>query len=212
WMLFPGEPINLKGELHIRAARRWPTVLTPVDFQRVTGEAQFPASLADQLKDGNLPYFCNTMVSYTLRGIHTRLNILWDFEAGAGAGDSHLAIFRGSHAWVEIRQGKEENYKPELYVSPAGAEKSAVLEALRRKVAELQTRLPGIAVHDQGNRLWVSIPARYRVGHEAHFGEGATLFFRYLREPKALPAWEKANMLAKYWLTTQGVQWAQLKA
>ena len=61
----------------------------------------------------------------------------------------------------------------------------------------------------QGNRLWVTIPDRYRVGHEAHFGEVATLFFHYLREPKALPAWEKANMLAKYFVTTAGLELAR---
>ena len=35
------------------------------------------------------------------------------------------------------------------------------------------------------------------------------------REPEIAagqPAWEKANMLAKYWLTTNGVEWAQAKA
>ena len=133
WMLFPEEPINHKSDLQIRAARRWPTVLTKSDFQRVSGEAEFPAYLAEQVSDGKLNYFCNTMVTYTVRGVHTRLNILWDFEAATGAGDSHLAVFRGSHAWIEVRQGPDENYKPELYVLPLGREKSAVLAALGRR-------------------------------------------------------------------------------
>src|SRR5262249_19812645 len=37
WMLLPGESINPQRDLQIRAARRWPTVLTKADFQRVTG-------------------------------------------------------------------------------------------------------------------------------------------------------------------------------
>ena len=43
-------------------------------------------------------------------------------------------------------------------------------------------------------------------GHEAHFGQVATRFFDYLRDPKRLPAWERANMLAKYYTTTKGLE------
>jgi predicted dehydrogenase len=206
WMLFPGEPINYRSDLQIRAARRWATVMTRADFQRVTGEADFPPYLAGHLVDGKLDYYCNTMVSYRLRGVHIKLNILWDFEAAAGAGDSHLAIFRGSRSWVEVRQGKEECYKPELYVSPAGNEKAAVAAALGKRVAALQRQWPGVAVQDQGERLWVTIPDKFRVGHEAHFGQVTTQFLRYLEDPKRLPHWENPNMLAKYWLTTHGVE------
>ena len=53
------------------------------------------------------------------------------------------------------------------------------------------------------------IPDRYRVGHEAHFGEVTRRFLEYFKEPKTLPAWERANMLAKYRVTTEGVRMAQ---
>ncbi len=46
----------------------------------------FPAVLAPSVKDGRLEYFCNTLVSYTLRGIHTTLNVIWDWEPAAGCG------------------------------------------------------------------------------------------------------------------------------
>jgi predicted dehydrogenase len=209
WMLFPNQPISYKTDLQIRAAQRWPTVMTKADFHRVTGEADFPASLAGHLRDAQLDYYCNTMVNYILRGIHTKLNVLWDFEAAAGAGDTHLAIFRGARSWVEVRQGKEQNYQPELYVSPASGEKDTVGAALRQRVEELQPTYPGVAVHDQDSRFLIAIPQSYRVGHEAHFGEVTTQFLRYLQDPQALPAWEKPNMLAKYWLTTHAVERAR---
>jgi predicted dehydrogenase len=209
WILFPGQPVNYQRDLHIHAARRWPTVMTKDDFQRVTGEADIPATLASQLEDGRLQYFCNTMASYTLCGIRIKLNVLWDFEAAPGAGDTHLAVFRGTRSLVEVRQGKEQDYKPELYVSPSGCEKGIVQAALLRKVAALQWTYPGLAVQDVGSRFLIAIPERFRVGHETHFGEVTTQFLRYLQNPKTLPAWEKPNMLAKYWLTTHAVEWAQ---
>jgi hypothetical protein len=51
----------------------------------------------------------------------------------------------------------------------------------------------------------VRIPDRFRVGHEAHFAQVAQQFLAYLPIPRAVPAWEEANMLAKYRVTTWGV-------
>jgi len=64
------------------------------DFKRVTGEPKFPASLQSHIHDGKLDYDCNTLVSYTVRGVHVKLNVLWDFEAPAGTGDTHVAVYR----------------------------------------------------------------------------------------------------------------------
>jgi hypothetical protein len=33
----------------------------------------------------------------------------------------------------------------------------------------------------------------------------AARFFEYLRNSKSMPAWEKQNMLAKYYTTTKGL-------
>jgi hypothetical protein len=62
------------------------------------------------------------------------------------------------------------------------------------------------SVEDEGWRLRVGIPDRYRVGHEAHFAEVTARFLGYLKDPASLPKWEKPNMLAKYWVTTQAVE------
>ena len=207
WVLFPGEPINHRQEIAILAGKRWPTLLTRSGFEAVTEEAKFPPHIADAVRDDRLEYFCNNRVGYKVRGIHVRLDAVWDFEAAPGAGDTHLAVFQGSRSRIEVRQGKEVNFKAELYVVPRKpADRAALAAALGRKVQELQARFPGVAVEAMNDRFCVRIPDRYRTGHEAHFGEVARLFLSYLADPKALPAWEKPNMLAKYFVSTEGTR------
>src|SRR5262249_35410758 len=79
WILFSEQAIDHHRDIEFRAARRWPTVMTQADFQKVTGETAFPDYLAAQVKDDKLNYYCNTMVGYKLRGIHVKFNVLWDF-------------------------------------------------------------------------------------------------------------------------------------
>jgi hypothetical protein len=74
----------------------------------------------------------------------------------------------------------------------------------------MQTDYPDVAIADQGERFWVTIPNRYRVGHEAHFGEVTRQFLHYLNDPKGVPAWERPNMLAKYAVTTLGVKMSRM--
>jgi hypothetical protein len=64
-------------------------------------------------------------------------------------------------------------------------------------------------LEERGGEFRLSIPDRHRVGHEAHFAQVTRQFFEYLRNPGSLPAWEKPNMLAKYYVTTAGVELAQ---
>jgi hypothetical protein len=210
WMLCPDQALDYRKDIRVLTAQRWPTTLTRADFQRVTGEPDFPPSLALCVKGDRLDYYCNTLVCYTVRGIHTRLNILWDYEGDDGSGDTHLSVFRGTRSHVEVRQGKEQNYRPELYVAPNNAhDLQGVREALRRKVAALQSRYPGIAVLEEGPKLRVAIPDQYRVGHEAHFAAVTRQFLRYFHDRSALPSWERPNMLAKYYVTTKGVELSQ---
>ena len=206
WMLFPEQAINYRKEIEVLAAKRWPTMLTRAQFQRVTNEPQFPEYLRSGMRAEELEYFCNGWVSYRIRGVNAKLNVIWNYEAPAG-GDTHFAVFRGSKSRVEIRQGKDESWRPELYVIPNGAaELTEVQRALERRIAALQTKYPGIGVDASGSQLRVTIPDRYRVGHEAHFAEVTTRFLQYFNDSRLMPGWEKANMLAKYYLTTRAVQ------
>jgi predicted dehydrogenase len=207
WTLFPDQAIDYKTDVRVRAAQRWPTVIAEEDFRRVTGEPRFPAALAPSIKDGRLEYYANTLVSYTLRGVNTKLNVIWDWEAPAGSGDTHFAFYTGTRARVEIRQTRADHYLPELYVIPATpALAPQVLAGVKAKIAAMQTLYPGIGVEARGAEIHVTIPDGLRNGHEAHFAQVTGSLLKYLRQRSTLPSWERPNMVAKYFVTTTGTE------
>lgn len=207
WTLFPDTALDHKSDITVHSAQRWPTWIPEADYRRVTGQPQFDRALAGAVKDGRLEYYANTLVSYSVRGVHTKLNVIWDWEAPAGSGDTHFAFYRGSRARVEVRQTAADRYLPELYVVPASpATKAQVLAATRARIAALQGTYPGVAVEERGPEIHIIVPAALRVSHEAHFAQVATNFLGYLRDRRTLPAWERPNMLAKYYVTTTGTE------
>jgi predicted dehydrogenase len=209
WVLFPGKSIGIE-EIRMGKASRVPTLLSKADFQKVTGEIDYPDFLAPYVVSAQLLYYCNTMVSYSVRGVHVWLNVSWSFEAGPGIGDRHLARFRGTRSQVEVRQGAAEQFLPEVYVVPRDfVDLPGIKSAVRRRANLLQDRYPGVGVEEVEDKLRLVIPEALRVGHEAHFAQVARQFLGYLDNPSTLPAWEKANMLAKYHVTTHGVQLAR---
>jgi predicted dehydrogenase len=189
WTLFPNAPLDYRTDIETHAGGRWPTKMTAEQFRQVTGQP-----------GPGLDYYCNTRVQYALKGIHVKLDVLWNWEAPAGGGDTHLAIYRGTRSRVEVRQGKAENYVPELFVV------GDVGGPLTAKVAELAKTYPGIAVESRAGEFRIAIPDTYRVGHEAHFAQVTNRFFEYLRNPGTMPAWEDPYMLAKYFATTKGTE------
>jgi hypothetical protein len=116
-------------------------------------------------------------------------------------------VYRGTRAKVEVRQSKADGYRTEVYVVPnAAADRQAVLAAVKARVAALQKDWPGVAVDERRGDIHVSVPEVFRVGHEAHFAEVTRSFLGYLRNRGTLPAWERPNMLAKYYVTTTGTE------
>jgi hypothetical protein len=102
---------------------------------------------------------------------------------------------------------------PELYIVPASAAvKAEVLAAVQAKIKAVQGEVPGVAVEDRGAEIKVTVPDALRVGHEAHFAQVASSFLKYVRDRNALPAWERPNMLAKYYVTTTGAELSRKSA
>lgn len=197
WECFPGEVIRT-GEAKVLSAKRWDTSVTREQFTKATRLEDFPDYLKSLVgADGVLRTPANGAFTYTLRGVHARVSVLWNFEAPAGAGDTHDSLLRGTKAALHIRQGKDQGYKPVLYIEPRATPDEAWKKALDEAVATLAKTFPGIALKDLSGRWEVVVPDSYKIGHEAHFGQVTTDFIRYLRGD-AVPDWEVPNTLAKY--------------
>jgi predicted dehydrogenase len=198
WTAFPDRVIDVDADIRILGGRRWPLALTAAQLQMVTGEASCPAGL---------DYHCNNSVYYALRGVQVRIEAVWNWEAPTGTGDIYTAVFRGSKASVDLRQGVLENHRPELYIVPASAAwREEVFANARRRIAQLQARWPGLDGVESGGELRLAIPEEFRVGHEAHFAQVANRFFEYVRAPGSMPHWEPPCMMAKYFVSTKGVE------
>jgi predicted dehydrogenase len=213
WESFP-EQVIVPDDIRMLRARRWPTLVTREQFTQITGLPDFPEYLRGALDDdGTLLDYANGELDYTLKGVHAKVSVVWNFAAPAGAGDTHFSIMRGTKANVIIRQGPEENYRPELYVEGVGqTDRSSLAAALEQAVDNLRRAYPGLSVRREsgtkGDRWHVLIPDELRTDHEVHFGQVMEKFLTYLREGK-LPAWETPNTIAKYYTTIQALKLAQ---
>jgi predicted dehydrogenase len=209
WESFPEQRIAL-SDIQMLRARRWPTVVTRAQFAQVTGLNDFPEYLRASLNnEGALLDYANGELNYTLKGIHAKVSVIWNFEAPAGTGDTHFSIMRGTKANVIIRQGKEENYRPELFVEAVGeTDRAALAAALERAINKLQTTYSGLELKEEGSHWHIRIPDQHRTDHEAHFGQVMERFLMFLREGK-LPSWESPNTIAKYYTTIQALELAR---
>jgi predicted dehydrogenase len=211
WECFPEEIINHNSDINITSARRWKTTLTPAQFEKVTTLKSYPDYLAKDVdQNGSLGVYSNGEINYQIKGVNAKVSVIWNFEAPAGAGDTHFSIMKGTKANLIIRQGKEENYKPLLYIEPLDKDDKSFESQLKTAVAKVQSTYPGIDVQRSGEIWTVTVPEKYHNGHEAHFGQVAEKYMEYLRKGN-MPAWEVPNMITKYFITTRALEIAKEK-
>ena len=207
WGCFPNQIIQ-KSDIKMLSAKRWPTVITLDEFKDVTKLNEFPAYLKNDLKDGKLMEYANGEMTYMLKGVYVKVTAEWKYKSAEGAGDSHYSLTRGTLCNLEIRQGKEEKYVPTLYVY---ANKGTNLDVLNRELENAIVKnktTTGLTLEKINATTWkVNIPDKYKVGHEAHFGQVTERFLGYLKAGK-LPVWEEPNMIAKYYTTTSALKLA----
>ena len=114
---------------------------------------------------------------------------------------------KGSKADLVIRQGKEQNYQPELFVEAVkGVDLAAYEKDLTASMEKVSAEYPGVALNKVGDGVWqVEIPSKYRVGHEAHFGQVTEHFLDYLKEAncrigKCLICWLSITRRPRRWI------------
>jgi hypothetical protein len=204
WECFPGIALNYKKDIHVDKARRWATAISPVQFKQVTLQDNYPDYLKQYVNNDVLNVYANGSFDYTIKGVHARIAVTWNFEAPPGGGDTHYSIMKGTKANLVIKQGAEQQYKPVLYIEPL--DNSAVYEkSLTAAIDQLAKKYEGLAVKKVSNGWELIIPAKYELNHEACFTEVTKRYLGYLKQGK-LPAWEVPNMLAKYYTTVEALR------
>lgn len=212
WEAFPEKSIDYYKDIQLLDANHWTTAISLSEFRQVTGMTDYPDFLLKDVKNDSLRVYCNGEILYRLKGICAKVSVTWKYTFPKGGGDTHFSIMKGSKCNLVIRQGKDQNYQPELYVEAVKKQDllafEKILNALFKKIA---LKYPGITLQKQSKNVWqVMIPPKYRVGHEAHFGQVMDNFLLYLKN-RQLPSWEVPNMLAKYYLTTTALEVAKKK-
>lgn len=211
WECFPGKIINYENDIEMINARRWTTDLTLGEFERSTGLSTFPDYLNPYLEGDVLKVYGNGEINYKINDVHAKVSVIWNYEAPEGSADTHYSIMRGSKANLVIRQDKEENYIPELYIEPVGGVDAKSFEKiLINSVEKLSEKYEGLGVVKTGkNNSWrIEIPKKFRTSHEDHFREVTEAYIQYLTDGK-LPEWEVPNMIAKYYVTTKALEMAE---
>jgi len=204
WMAFDTTIIDYKKDIQVQQAEKWPTPLKQSEFTAITGAETIPDNLKPFLvKDSIINVPANGTIHYAINGVSAKVTALWNYQAPEGGGDSHYASVRGTKAVLVIRQGKEENWKPELYVE-AREDSEEFAQALQTTIQSLQQKYPGIGVEKKEKNYKITIPDNLKTGHEAHFADVMQRYLQFLKDGK-VPEWEVRNMIAKYYVTTKGL-------
>lgn len=195
WEAFPEVTLDTT-DVQMLSAKRWATALSLEEFQKVTGKTAFSDFLQKDVKNGKLEVFSNGEMNYTLKGKHAKVSVIWNFQAPEGSADTHYSMMRGTKANLIIRQGKEENYRPALYVKLIDTEEAQLEKAIKET---LQAKYPGIDLQKMpSGEFQVIVPDSYHNGHEAHFAQVTEKFLEYYQNG-TMPAWEVPNMITKYY-------------
>jgi hypothetical protein len=209
WTLFPDQAIDYKTDVKVISASRSQIVLTKPQFQRLTGEQTWPDFLRTSVHNDQLEYACNNSALFTIHGAHASISDRWEYESIGALSDTYLVLYHGTRAAIRVRQSKLESYIPELVLIPnSGQDTASWKAALQRRLRSLSSKFPGLALQDNGHEIRVLIPQADRDRGGSTFNQLVGQFIQYVTNPGTLPAWEKPNMLAKYYVTTKAVELA----
>ncbi len=211
WVCFPDRIINYQTDIDVYDATRRATAITVKQFLDVTGLDTVPEFLG-QPDNGVFNVFANGEMHYAINGVHVKVSVIWDYQAPEGGGDTHYSLMKGTKSNLVIRQCKEQNFLPMLYIVPSNGEVTqSWKDEITAEFAAITQIFPGIALQPADEGFVTYIPLSYRIGHEAHFAEVTRKYLQFLVDGK-LPEWEEPNMIAKYYTTTRAWELANKKS
>jgi predicted dehydrogenase len=153
WECFPGVTLDYMKDIKLNNARSWPTAISKDQFAELTKMDALPDYLqqyTDAKKDINV--LCNGEINYTIKGVHAKVSVQWNYKAPDGTGDTHYSIMRGTKANLVIRQGADQQFKPTLYIEPL--QNTPAFEAVAEKVVEkISQQYKGISLKKNWDRL-----------------------------------------------------------
>ena len=208
WKCFPDQPIDYTRDIGSISSTHWPTDISRQQFMQSTGESSFPDYLHKYLDNSTLKVYANGTVNFDVKNHNVSLQVMWNYQAPEGGGDTFISTLKGTKAILRTVQNKEQNFIKQLYVYKAeGVSEKEFAENIQQVVTKIQKRYPFVTVLPTSNEgeYLINIPAENREGHESHFRYVAECFFKYLVN-RDMPEWEMSNTLAKYYITTKAVE------
>jgi len=210
WECFPEQILDYTKDVKVNTAKSWATRISKEQFTELTKLRDMPSYLNKYVDSKNdIQVLCNGEINYTLKGVHAKVSVIWNYKAPEGTGDTHYSIMRGTKANLVIRQGAEQQFKPTLYIEPLGYGE-AYEKKVTQVVAKIEQQYKGISLKKNDKGWEVVIPDGLKEGHESHFARVTEKYLEYLSK-RNMPAWEVPNMLAKYYTTTQARKLASKK-
>ncbi len=202
WLSFPGKSLNYKTDVKVISSREWPSKLTPSEFKLVTKLDKYPDYLKKDVKDSILSVYSNGEMNYTIKGIHSKVTVLWNYKEPPGSSDTHYSLMRGTKADLEIRQGADEQYKAILFIKPhPGADLAEFGKQIYAALPKLQEKYPETEFIRKGDQ-WEVKPGKFQRTNSAEVA------INYIRNGK-MPEWEAPNMIAKYFTTIEALKKAE---
>ncbi|WP_100611582.1 putative oxidoreductase C-terminal domain-containing protein [Confluentibacter lentus] len=207
WQCFPDQILH-EEDVSINSATRTPTHISKSEFEAITKLDDFPDYLQNAIvNDSILAVFCNGEINYKLKDIHAKVSVKWNYMAPEGTTDTHYSKMRGTKAELTIKQGKEQNFKPTLYIEIRELSPAYLMNVIE-EFKKLEKKYPGISLRSTPLGWEVVIPESYKNGHEAHFSQVTEKFIEYLTKGN-IPEWEIPNMITKYYTTTKALEMAK---
>ncbi|MGL4420922.1 MAG: putative oxidoreductase C-terminal domain-containing protein [Gemmataceae bacterium] len=210
WLVAPETPIDYRRDIQVLDASRWPTVIGPDAFQELTQTRPYPENLHRHwIRSGAFQHYGNGTMTVAIRGVHTRITVLWDIEpASPGMPDDHACLARGTRSIISAT--RSNSVETALEITPL-QETLSVHAAVARQCEQWQADIPGLTLQTERDRLRVIVPLNALRNYEVTLTQAMHEVVRQLQFPRSIPAYERSHQLAKHYIGLKATELARNK-